>query len=62
MIVLSKEACPGQSTNVNCKYYYFNLFYNFYGILVKNAEKPKSKVIPLYCDCGCLSKDAVDVI
>lgn len=62
MIVFSKDPWPGQSTKVNCKYCYLTLFSNFYGIFVKNAENPKSKVIPLYCDCGFLSSDAVDVI
>lgn len=35
---------------------------NFYGIFVRKAENPKSKVIPLSCDWGFLSSDAVDVI
>ncbi len=62
MIVFNKDPCPGQSTKVNCKYSSFPLFVNFYGIFVRKAENPKSKVIPLSCDCGFLSSDAVDVI
>lgn len=62
IIVFNNEAWPGQSTNVNCKYYYLAFWVNFYGILVKNAENPKSNVIPLYWLCGFLSKDAVEVI
>jgi hypothetical protein len=68
MIVFNNEAWPGQSTKVYCKYYYFmgwlfwELILNFYGIRVKKAENPKSKVIPLYWDCGFLSSDAVEVI
>lgn len=62
MIVFNNDPCPGQSTNVNCKYSSLTLFENFYGIFVKKAEKPKSKVIPLSCDCGFLSNEAVDVI
>ena len=62
MTVFNNEPCPGQSTKVNCKYSYFVFVENFYGILVRKAENPKSSVIPLYCDCGFLSNDAVDVI
>ena len=47
MMVFSKEPWPGQSTRVNCKYYSLVLVANFYGILVKKAEKPKSRVMPL---------------
>jgi len=35
---------------------------NRVGTPVKKAEKPRSNVIPLYCDCGFLSRLAVDVI
>lgn len=53
---------PGQSTRVNYRYF-FNLsgyyYYNAYGILVKKAENPKSRVIFLYCDYGFLSRLAV---
>ena len=61
IIVLIKEAWPGQSTKVNCKYCYFSYPSNLVGTLVKKAEKPRSRVIPLYCDWGFLSKLAVEV-
>lgn len=60
MIVFNSDPCPGQSTNVNWRYCYFT-FSNFYGNFVRNAEKPKSRVIPRYWDWGFLSKEAVDV-
>jgi hypothetical protein len=50
MIVLIREACPGQSTKVNCKYYYLIFCSKRVGTRVKKAEKPKSSVIPLYWD------------
>lgn len=56
-----RDACPGQSTKVNCKYYYFTSLSNLVGTLVKNAEKPRSRVIPLSWDWGFLSRLAVDV-
>jgi hypothetical protein len=62
IIVFNNEPWPGQSTNVNCKYSSLVLIANFYGIFVKKAENPKSRVIPLYWDWGFLSNDAVDVI
>lgn len=62
IIVRNKEACPGQSTNVNCKYYYFTLPSKIWGILVWKAENPRSRVIPLSWDWGCLSREAVEVI
>lgn len=62
IIVLNKDACPGQSTKVNWRYYYFIFPYKFNGNLVWKAENPKSRVIPLYWDWGCLSRDAVDII
>lgn len=62
IIVFIKEACPGQSTNVNWKNYYFMILSNLIGTLVKNAENPRSRVIPLSCDCGFLSRLAVEVI
>lgn len=64
IIVFNREAWPGQSTKVNCKYYYFpfNWFINFSGIFIKNAENPKSSVIPRYWDWGFLSNAAVEVI
>lgn len=48
IIVLIKDAWPGQSTRVNWKYFYFTLVYNYSDTRVINEEKPKSKVIPLY--------------
>jgi len=62
IIVFISDAWPGQSTSVNCKYSYLIYLSILVGTLVKNAEKPRSKVIPLYCDCGFLSRLAVDVI
>lgn len=62
MMVFIKEACPGQSTNVNWKYYYLIYLSNLVGTLVKKAEKPRSSVIPLSWDCGFLSRLAVEVI
>ena len=62
MIVFNNEAWPGQSTKVNCKYYYLTFYWYLLGILIKNAENPKSRVIPLYWDWGFLSNAAVDVI
>ena len=62
IIVLRSDPWPGQSTRVNCKYYSLVLVENFYGILVRKAEKPRSRVIPLYWDWGFLSNEAVDVI
>jgi len=61
IIVLIKDAWPGQSTRVNCKYYSFILCSRRVGTLVKKAEKPKSSVIPLSWDWGFLSRLAVDV-
>ena len=61
IIVLIKDACPGQSTNVNCKYSYLIYLSNRVGTPVKKAENPRSNVIPLYWDCGFLSRLAVDV-
>lgn len=61
IIVLIKEAWPGQSTRVNCKYSYFISLSKRVGTLVKKAEKPKSRVIPLSWDWGFLSRLAVDV-
>ncbi len=47
MIVRMSDACPGQSTKVNCKYSYFIRASKRVGTLVKKAENPRSKVIPL---------------
>lgn len=61
IIVLIRSAWPGQSTNVNCKYLAYVYFSNRNGTYVKNAENPRSIVIPLYWDWGFLSRDAVDI-
>ena len=61
MMVRMSDACPGQSTKVNWRYSYLIYLSNLVGTLVKNAEKPRSRVIPLYWDCGFLSRLAVDV-
>lgn len=60
MIVRIKEACPGQSTRVNWKYFYFTFASNYSETRVVNEEKPRSRVIPLYFDWGLLSRLAVD--
>lgn len=60
IIVLISEACPGQSTSVNWKYFYLSLASSVSGTRVTNEENPRSRVIPLYLDCGLLSKLAVD--
>lgn len=62
MIVRIRDACPGQSTNVNWKYLHLTLVSNSSGTLVMNEEKPKSKVIPLSLDWGLLSRLAVEAI
>jgi len=59
IIVRIKEACPGQSTKVNWRY--SSLTLKRVGVREKKAEKPKSRVIPLSCDCGFLSRLAVEV-
>ena len=61
MIVRIKDAWPGQSTRVNWRYYSLISLSNLVGTRVKNAEKPRSKVMPRYWDCGFLSRLAVDV-
>ena len=61
IIVLIRDAWPGQSTSVNCRYCYFSYCYSRVGTLVKKAEKPRSRVMPLSWDCGFLSKLAVEV-
>lgn len=61
IIVLINDACPGQSTSVNCRYYSLSSCSNRMGTLVKNAEKPKSRVMPLSWDWGFLSRLAVDI-
>ena len=69
IMVFMRLACPGQSTRVNYKYSYcyktgFSAWIarNHSGMAIINAEKPKSKVIPLSWDCGFLSKPAVEAI
>lgn len=65
MIVRIREACPGQSTNVNCR-----LSYCCWppesrrrsGRSTVKEEKPRSSVIPLSRDCGFLSKAAVEAV
>ena len=61
MMVLINEACPGQSTNVNCtpEYFALTLASTSGGKSAVNEEKPKSKVMPRAALCGCLSKLAV---
>ena len=64
MIVFKSEACPGQSTNVNCRYYYLGgglVWVRWVGRRVKKALKPRSRVIPRYWDWGFLSRLAVEV-
>lgn len=61
IIVLMRDAWPGQSTRVNWRYYSLISLSNLVGTLVKNAEKPRSRVMPLSWDCGFLSRLAVDV-
>lgn len=61
IIVLIKDAWPGQSTSVNWRYYSLIYLSNLVGTRVKKAEKPKSKVMPRSWDWGFLSRLAVDV-
>lgn len=61
IIVRMSDACPGQSTRVNCKYSYLMRDSKRVGTLVKKAENPRSKVMPRSWDCGFLSRLAVDV-
>lgn len=65
MIVRIREACPGQSTRVNCRLSYCclpPLSGRWSGISTVKEEKPRSSVIPLSRDCGFLSKAAVDAV
>lgn len=65
MIVRIREACPGQSTRVNCRLSYCcwpPLSRRWSGRPTVNEEKPRSSVIPLSRDCGFLSKAAVDAV
>ena len=59
MIVLMRDACPGQSTRVNCKIWPGSCC-RCSGMGTVNEEKPRSRVIPLSLLCGCLSRAAVD--
>lgn len=45
MMVLIKDACPGQSTRVNCSSSHCSPR-KLSGTLVVNEEKPRSSVIP----------------
>ena len=60
-IVFIKEAWPGQSTRVNWIYLALQSGYLWDGNFVKNAENPRSRVIPLSLLWGFLSKLAVEV-
>jgi len=59
-MVFISEACPGQSTKVNCICVNFSAFlffsFNHSGISTKNAENPNSNVMPRSWLCGILSK------
>lgn len=60
IIVLIKDAWPGQSTNVNWRYFSFIFVSNYSDTLVINDEKPRSNVMPLSLDWGLLSRLAVE--
>ena len=75
IMVLIRDACPGQSTNVNCilsqgtssskeNQGYFDSVSRYiprwFGLSTTNAENPKSNVIPRSLLWGLLSNDAVD--
>ena len=60
MMVLISEACPGQSTKVNCTFSKPEEVRRV-GIGIEKEENPRSKVIPRSRLCGFLSKAAVDV-
>lgn len=65
MIVRMREACPGQSTKVNCRLSYCCWLpesRSWSGRSTVKEEKPRSSVIPLSRDCGFLSKAAVDAV
>lgn len=66
MIVRIREACPGQSTKVNCRLSYCccwpPLSRRWSGRSTVKEEKPRSSVIPLSRDCGFLSKAAVEAV
>ena len=67
IIVFINDACPGQSTNVNYKYWYASRAWeccslNQSGISMIKAENPRSNVIPLSFDYGFLSNPAVEAM
>lgn len=65
IIVRMSEACPGQSTRVNCRLSYCfwpPLSRTWSGRSTVKEEKPRSSVIPLSRDWGFLSKAAVDAV
>lgn len=65
MIVRIREACPGQSTRVNCRLSYcccFPMSRRWSGRSTVKEEKPRSSVMPLSRDCGFLSKAAVEAV
>lgn len=65
MIVRMSEACPGQSTRVNCRLshcFWPPLPRRWSGRSTVKEEKPRSSVIPLSRDWGFLSKAAVDAV
>lgn len=59
-MVLIREACPGQSTKVNCTRSKPEDT-RWEGTGIEKEENPRSKVIPRSRLCGFLSKAAVDV-
>lgn len=76
MMVLMREACPGQSTRVNCRLSHCGPSPSPLwpplsppldssrcpGRSTVKEEKPRSRVIPRSRDCGFLSKAAVDAV
>mmetsp|Transcript_25202 Transcript_25202/g.47626 ORF Transcript_25202/g.47626 Transcript_25202/m.47626 type:complete len:202 (+) Transcript_25202:1201-1806(+) len=61
MIVRIREACPGQSTRVNCRFSCPPMpSFIWSGVGTVNAENPRSRVMPRSALCGCLSRAAVD--
>lgn len=61
IIVLIRDAWPGQSTSVNCRTSY-GYFFKCSGIGTRNEEKPRSSVIPRSLLWGFLSNDAVEAV
>lgn len=59
IMVLIKEACPGQSTRVTCSWSHFKACKRG-GTSAVKEEKPRSSVMPRSLLCGCLSRAAVD--